>query len=172
MRPATHSPRVRLVFAVLTLLLLGLSVPSWPLDDPYDRAALKGVTAIRLVVEYSNEDPERVSLNRDQLQTDAEGRLRKAGIRVISSPEESGGSFLFLKVETQKAPDGLYAYHIQLEFSQWVILARNRNVGLLAPTWSVSELGTVDAQRLSEVRDGAADELDKFINAFLEKNPN
>ena len=95
-------------------------------------------------------------------------RLRNAGITVTSSIEEA---YLYLNVFTVRASSGLYAYHIRLEFNQEVILERNRNVSLLAPTWSLDLCGIVGAQKLHEVRDDVVDMADKFINAYLEQNP-
>jgi len=171
MHPAAFSLRARLSFALMTLFLLGLPVPTWPGDDPYDRATLKGITAIRVVVEPLNPEAERDGLTKDQLQTDVELRLRKAGIRVTSSLEESEWSYLHLNVNPVKGSSGLYAYHISLEFEQGVILGRDRNISLSAPTWSVAEVGIIGAQRLRDVRGDVADLADKFIKAYLEQNP-
>ncbi len=170
MHPAASSPRARLTFALLTLLLLGLPVLAWPGDDPFDRATLKGITTIRVVVDNLDPEAERDGLTKDQLQTDVELRLRKAGIRVTSLRAESESSYLHLAVNTIKDSSGVYAFNIVLEFDQWVILERNRNVFRFAPTWGVSSVGTVDAEYLREVRGSVADKVDKFIKAYLEQN--
>lgn len=161
-------PRARLTFALMTFLLLGLPVPGQPGDQPNDRATLKGLTTIMVVVERLTPEAGRDGLTKEQLRTDVEARLRKAGITVTSSIEEA---YLYLNVFTVKGSSELYAYHIRLEFNQEVILKRNRNVSLPAPTWSLDLGGTVGAKKLHEVRDDVADMVDKFINAYLEQNP-
>jgi hypothetical protein len=166
--PAASSLRARLTFALMTFLLLGLPVPARPGDQPTDRATLKGLTTIMVVVERLTPEAERDGLTKEQLRTDVEVRLRKAGITVTSSVEEA---YLYLNVFTVKGSSELYAYHIRLEFNQEVILKRNRNVSLPAPTWSLDLGGTVGAKKLHEVRDDVADMVDKFINAYLEQNP-
>ncbi len=171
MLPAGSIPRIRGIFALLSVLLLGLPAPSWPRDDRYARATLKGITTICVVADYLNLDAGPVDLKRDHFQTDAEGHLRKAGIRVVSFPEESEGAYLYLQVRTKRVPNGLYVYQIRLEFEQQVLLPRNQNISLMAPTWNVSDLGTVEAQRLEELREAVADMVDQFINAYLERDP-
>jgi hypothetical protein len=169
MHPAASSPRARVAFALMTLLLLGLPVPARPGDQPNDRATLKGLKTIMVVVEHLTPEAERDGLTKDQLQTDVEVRLRKAGIKVTSSEIEE--AYLYLNVFTVKDSSGQYVYHIRLEFNQEVILKRNRNVSLPAPTWSLDLGGIVGAQKLHEVRDDVADMVDRFINAYLEQNP-
>lgn len=173
MHPATPGPRTRFTLTLTTFLLLGLARPAWPGDQPRDRATLKGIAAIQVVVEDLNPDAERDGLTRDQLQTDVEVRLRKAGIRVTSKYEETGGSYLYLNVSAVKhVALSAYGYHIRLEFYQRVALARDPRVRMGAVTWDSGSTGVVGAQRLRGfVRDKVADEVDTFINAYLEQNP-
>ena len=67
MHLATSSPRARLTFALMTLLLLGLTVQAWPSDSPQERATLKGLTAFDVVVEKLSPEAERDGLTIDQL---------------------------------------------------------------------------------------------------------
>ncbi len=183
MHPAASRPHTRFILALTAILLLGLAVPVWPAaqvpfpfrlprDDPDDRATLKGIAAIQVVVEDLNPDAERDGLTRDHLQTDMELRLRKAGIRVTSKHEEAGGSYLYLNVSAVKHNAlSVYGYHIRLEFYQRVALARDPRVRTDAVTWISGSTGVVSAQRLRSLRDNVADKVDKFINAYLEQNP-
>ena len=168
MHPVAPSPRARLTFALMTFLLLGLPVPMWPGNQPIDRATLKGLKTIWVIVEHPTPEAERDGLTKDQLQTDVEARLKNAGIQVTSLVEEA---YLYLNVSTVKGSSGLYAYHIRLEFNQQVILERDRNVSLPAPTWSLDLGGIVGASKLHEVRGDVADMVDQFITAYREQNP-
>ena len=171
MHPATARPRARVCLIMLSLLLLGLTGPAWPRDDAESRASLKGIPGIRVVVEGFTTDVELAGLTKDQLQTAVEARLRQAGIKVTSSAAETEG-FLYLNVNTFKDSSGLlYPYNIRLEFNQPVIVVRNRNVSLLAPTWSVAKIGIMGADWLRDVRDEVADLVDRFIIAYLDQNP-
>ena len=168
MRPTASSPCTRLTFALMTFLLLGFPVSARPGDQPNDRATLKGLKTIWVVVEHPTPEAERDGLRKDQLQTDVETRLKNAGIQVTSLVEEA---YLYLNVSTVKGSSGLYAYHVRLEFNQQVILERNRNVSLPAPTWSLDLGGLVGAPKLHEVRGDVADMVDQFITAYREQNP-
>jgi hypothetical protein len=174
MQAATSTLHPRFVFTLTTLLLLGLAVPAWPGDTPAERATLKGIPAMEVRVEPLDPQAEFDGLRRDQLQTEVEARLRQAGITVTSpSGEGERSPYLYLNVNTFKNDIVLdqYAFNIQLEFNQRVILERNRNVSLSAPTWSISAVGIVSAQRLRHVRDMVADDVDQFIKVYLEQNP-
>jgi len=157
---------------VVASALLLLTVPAQPADPPEHRASLKGIPAIKVVVESLDRQAERDGLTEDQLQNDVELRLQKAGIRVTSSLEEAGSSYLYLCVGTVKHPSGLYAFNITLVFKEVVILERNQDVRLFSTTWSANDkLGTVGAYKLPEVRGAVVDKVDKFIYAYLEQNP-
>jgi hypothetical protein len=163
-------PSCRLILVASALLLL--TVPGEPADLPEDQATLKGIPAIRVIVEVLNPQAVRDGLRQDQLQHDVERRLQEAGIRITSSPEEVDWSYLYLFVNTVKHPSGLYAFNICLEFKQVVMLERNPHVRLFSTTWSADDkLGFVGAYKLREVRGAVVDKMDKFINAYLRQNP-
>jgi len=113
---------------------------------------------------------ERDGLTRDQLQTDVEVRLRKAGIKVASS-RLFPVLHLFVK-ELKRSASEKCVYALRLELLQEITLVRNRSVSFLAATWDFSYLGEVGADKFSRtVRDNVADMVDQFINAYLEYNP-
>jgi hypothetical protein len=177
MQTVTFTSRARFTLTLTGLLLLGIAVPAWPLDTPEARSTLKGIPSIRVIVEDLDPDAERDGLTKDQLQTDVELRLRRAGIMVTSAPLESGGSYLYLNVNVNtkalhpSAPILYYAVNIHLEFHQAVSLRRNPGILIFASTWSVGGVMVVGIQRLRGVRDDVADLVDKFINVYLEQNP-
>src|SRR5579859_7245761 len=62
-------------------LLLVLAALASASDDKTDRATLKGVKAVCVVVEVEDQGQAAKSgLSRDQLRSDMEGKFRKAGI--------------------------------------------------------------------------------------------
>jgi len=108
-------------------------------------------------------------LTRDILQTDVELRLRRAGIGVGPSNE----GFLYVNVSTRRSPNSeVIAFHIEVQFHQEVVLDRDSKTRISAPTWDTGGTGIVGRLSVKDyVRKVLADEVDKFINAYLEQNP-
>jgi hypothetical protein len=168
MQPAISTPYTRFLFMLTTFLLLGLAAPAWPFTSP---ESLKGISAIQVIVQPLDPEAERDGLTQDQLQAGVEVRLRKAGIRVLST-REPRTPCLSLNVNTLKDRSGLYTFSIHLEFMRGVPLDRHHSVVTLAPTWSVGDIDTVDERLLRESeRSRVDDAVDQFINAYLEQNP-
>jgi hypothetical protein len=154
-------------------LLISLGVPLIGAgDDPSSRLSLRGVKAFDVLVEDIPNAPP--GLRRGDFQTDVELRCRQAGIRVGGSP----GAYLYIDVNLQELfyangrSEGVYAVSIGVEFNQPVLLERDPNIRLMAPTWSRRGVGTVDLRDLRTFcRESVRDKVDKFLNAFLEQNP-
>ncbi len=154
-------------------------------DTNEKRETLRGLTGLAVLVEEVSRDLERAGLSRSQLQTDAELRLRKAGIRVLT-PEEAlataGGPFLYINVSggRVRSEDGFlfhgsllgYGVCIRVSLHQEVRLARDPAVTAYdAETWSSDGiLQMVDVSSLRLIRESVADQVDQFINAYLAVN--
>lgn len=167
-------PRGRIVLEIALTLLstsLAITVPALgAADDPDSRATLRGIKAIRVLVESMRPDAERDGLRKAQLQSEVKLRLQKAGITVTPS----AAAFLYVSVNTAKKTIlGMpyYAFNIDVQVAQQVSLNRDPNIVNLAATWGVGYIGTVGAQKLGDVRASVADLVDKFIKAYLEQNP-
>ena len=129
--PASARPsaaHARRVGAMLVALLGLLVTPSWALDDEYARATLRGLGGVQVLVAEFRSDLEHAGLPRQQLQTDIEGRLRRAGIRVLA-PEERPllprAPYLYVSVVAFLVPDvvqELIVYGITIEVRQNVVL--------------------------------------------------
>jgi hypothetical protein len=165
MRLDAFLPRGRIVLGVAALLLLHL--PVWA-DTPDERASLKGLGAVAVMVGILGPNWEGNGLTVSQLQTDVELRLRQGGIRVT---HEARG-YLTVNVTIAKGEAGTYAVNILLRLNQMVRLERNlQNIPNLGTTWQTDDLFLIGAGRLRDVRSKVADLVDKFINAYLEQNP-
>ncbi len=158
----------------LAVLLLTTSVvlcePAWSFwDTPEQRATLKGIIAVKVIVGTAMPltlEESDVKALLSSLQTDVELRLRKAGITVNPSAD----SWLLVTMDSWKAPLGNYIFVIHVRFMQWLILPR-ASKGFFAPTWETYGSGSVGPQDLRSIRDYVGDNMDKFINAYLEQNP-
>jgi hypothetical protein len=155
----------RLVFGISLLLL---PVPAWGEGSAAQRATLRGVNTVEVVIEAIDPAAEQDGLTRSQLQTDVEERLREA--RIAVGPTLTG--HLYVNVDTVKGEHGqTYAYNVSVQYVQQVMLARDPKAPVYVPTWDTGGVGMIAAARLREVRQDVANYVDQFIKAYLEQNP-
>jgi len=162
----------RLTMVALAAILLvapqALMHRSWADDTPEERATLKGIKAVKVVVRDLHPDAEADGLTTGQLQREVELRLRKAGITV--SP--SAGIALNVTVNTSGRESGVYFFVIEVSLTQPVALVRDRKSITRAATWRLGSYGDVAAQDLARfVRETVASQLDMFVRAYREQNP-
>ncbi len=157
-------------FLLAALLFVPLACAS---DDKTDRATLKGITTVCVVVEVS-EQADRGGVDKDKLQTTIEGRLQQEG----SSIDKNATTCLYLNVRALRAMGGngkplpLYAADFRLEFLQTVALTRDPTVKTFAPTWSSENMTTVPAADLGDTAIEIATSLvDQFGAAFKSVKP-
>jgi hypothetical protein len=164
---------MRLFAFSLPTLALGialplLTAPAWAQDGAAQRATLKGVTVVEVVVEAMDPVAEQDGLVRSQLQTEVELRLRQAGIPVGPTPT----GHLYVKVDTERSDRGqTYAYNVAVQYVQQVVLARDPHAPIFVTTWDTGGVGLIAASRLREVRQDVTNYVDQFIKAYLEQNP-
>ena len=175
-QPTTRISRVLIGLAVLWGII-GLSgAGSWALDDELSRATLRGVEGVHVVVEDVRPDVERAGLTRQQLQTDVELRLRKAGMRVLTRAERlemPGAPWLYIDVNValrSDPPVELTAFNIYVELKQEASLKTTGSLAIVS-TWSVGAVGGGGSKRLANLRSTVRDLVDQFINAYLSVHP-
>lgn len=144
-------------------------------DFEADRATLKGLQGVEVTVEGLRPEAVEDGLTQDQLQTDVELRLRKVGIRVLTKEEKArtpGSPWLYVRVNTLRGDTGLYAYSIEVDLYQTVLLERDSSISTTTPTWATSTIATVGARGMPRsVRGSVGDKVDQFVNAYLAMNP-
>ena len=165
------------VFALLLVLsVVGCATPTASpapaADGPLDRVTLKGLTGVSVTVETFSKQAKRAGFDERTFQTDAELKLRMAGIHVLSETEmlkTPGMPNLYLVVNALHERRGeRAAFSGRIELKQFVRLKRDRSIGTDAATWSNAWVGVGD---LPFIREGVKDYMDKFINAWLSVNP-
>lgn len=166
--------------SLLPLLLLLLTFASVSKasasDDQMERQTLKGLKTIYVAVDLSPEVVQN-GLSQEQVQTDAELKLRMTGIHVLSKEEALNAhkfiGLLHLVVDVYNHPSlpTTFAFKTEITLEQAILLSRDNNIRSIAPTWSTSELGIVGSARMSTVRDEMKDLIDTFCNAYLAANP-
>ena len=161
-----HRTKLRWLQTVTALLLVAM--PLLASDGSDNRQSLKGITALDVLIENLRPSEIADGLTKDQLQTDVEMRLRKAGVTVV---KDVNAPYLYINVNLFKDPNGLYSYHFAVEFSQTVVTVSNQT-SLSVPTWSVGQVGTVGRQKMSgAVRAIVGDMVDEFLSAYFSANP-
>lgn len=143
-------------------------------DERSDRQTLRGITSVAVVVEDLPSEAVKDGLTRDQLQTDVEINLRKAGITILESSGIHHTPFLYVNAHLIKGsgPSAqLYVFDCQVQLVQPVRIVSNGAYDL-APTWSDEITGGTGASDMrTYIRSHIADLVDKFINAYLSVNP-
>jgi hypothetical protein len=157
-------------FLLAALLLTPIACAS---DDKTDRATLKGIKAVCVVVGVSAEAG-RGGVDKNRLQTDIEGRLQRQGAPV----DKNANACVYLNVRALRAMGGngkplpLYAADFRLELLQTVALTREATLKTFASTWSSDNMTTVPAADLGETAMEIADSLvDQFAVAYKSVNP-
>ena len=160
----------RTIFALAAILVIAFPAlirQGWADDTPEERATLRGIKAVKVVVRDLHPDAEADGLTSSQLQSDVELRLRKAGI--TASP--SARAALNVTVNTSGRESGWYFFVIEVSLTQPVALVRDRKSIILASTWRLGNFGDVAAQDLARfVRETVAGQVDTFVRAYREQN--
>jgi hypothetical protein len=118
-------------------------------------------------------DIEPSGVTRQQMQTEVERQLRRAGITVASSQEADvppDMAFLTVSVTTLRHTGGLYAYAVDLAVYQTATLLRDPTPRSLA-TWTVGSISLVEASDLRAIFTSVSQKVDQFIQAYRAVNP-
>jgi hypothetical protein len=161
----TLDARSFVAISLLLLLSAGMAQSTYN-----ERKPLRGLKHVRVLVEGLPPDAKGI-LTKEQLQTDVELRLRKAGIRVSDDRQSPD---LYLNVGVLKATEHeWYVYSIRLDFEEAVTLERDKSIWVIAETWSTpANLGLAGSEVISDaVRQKVGDEVDAFVNDYLAENP-
>ena len=150
------------VFLLLSLGMLGAG------DGALDRATLRGVKSLNVVIDRLDPELEKAGITQDALRARITDRLSMAGIAIDPAALE----FVGLRIDSflaRKGPDSLC---FSLAFYQPVLLVRDQKVRTASPTWEVSTILMVAPKPLAQSAISAADQLaDQFVSAFRSVNP-
>jgi hypothetical protein len=168
--------KVLMAMALIIGLTLTLSDPIFSIDSKSNRATLRGLKGVGVLIEKLPQEVEKEGLNRDQLQVAVESRLRQAGIRVLTKEEsfktpEEPYLYININVNIAKTESEIYPYSIDLLFIQRVSLLRNPNLTAYAVTWSKGGVGSIEKTIVGELKETVEEMVDTFISAYVEENP-
>ena len=168
-------------FVALTLSILSATTAFAQSEEIRQRETLRGLPGVFVLLEGLGADIKRDGLTEEQLRTDVEIRLRRAGIRVLTEREAKESPMkplLLITVKSLKSDPlsklleaNIYSFGFFIELRQAASLARMPPNEFLVTTWNDGAIGFATAKNLRVIRDGLGDYVDKFANAFLTVNP-
>jgi hypothetical protein len=160
--------RWKLIVLSLVMLLL---LPGVSHALTAKQKVLVGLKGVCVLVTDIYPKAESLGLSKDQIKTDVELRLRKAGVRVLTVKEmhETPGAPDLLVTIVAYIQSNLCAFSIQVDLRELVALARGFEV--TGTIWEKSQLGLTPIDQIRFVREGLGDLVDEFINDYLAANP-
>ena len=152
---------------LLTLLMLpaGLGLAG---DTNLERATLRGLKGINIVVDPLDSELEHDGLSATAFRIRIEDRLRKADIPIDSNARE----FLGLRVTGVHAKRMPVAMCLTLALYQPVILSRDAKTRIATGTWNVETVMMSGEKVLQGSASSSLEELvDQFVRAYRSVNP-
>ena len=153
---------------ILWFALLGTAgaVMANAADTQMDRATLKGLRGLKVMVVQEEPDVEQAGLSKSSIQTDVELTLRLAGFPVLNG---SADPFLLVGAYVLTDSSGLLRYSLTVQVYQLAQLSRDPKISSVVSTWEVGRFGGIGDPR--QIRNEIKDLVEKFINAYLSVNP-
>lgn len=154
------------VVAFLFLALIGMNGRAS--DTPTDRATLRGLMALNVVVDPPGPELEAEGLRAADLRARIADRVTKAGIAVDQSARE----FLGLHVMALREAKGSYGICLSLGLFQSVFLERDRTIKTATQTWETHGVIVVRPKQVRTAMESILDQLvDQFAGAYGSANP-
>jgi hypothetical protein len=150
-------------------LLIVLALPLGGAGDAaLDRATLRGLTAVNVVIDPVAPDIEKEGATAAGLRTRLEEQLRSAGVRIDTASNE----FVAIRVLSARPARGPLALAVTIGLYQPVALARDRNLRTSTQTWEAETVVLADSKLVYRACMDSVDELTgRFVKAYQSVNP-
>ena len=136
-------------------------------DAPLDRATLRGIVAVNVVIDPVAPDIQKEGVTIDGLRMRLEEGLRNAGIQI----DTSSTTFLALRLRSVRAARGPLSIAITIGLYQPVTLVRDPTVKTATATWEVDTVILADTKQVYRACMDVADELTgRFVSAYRSVN--
>jgi hypothetical protein len=144
-------------------------------DSEIDRASLKGLKGVFVLVEELSPPEEQAGLKTADIQNDSEEKLKAAGIPLLSKAQDidtPGMPTLYISVSVASSPaTDLWPFSIDVNLEQQATLKRNPDTFVpTAITWHVGSIGAVDKSNIRSIRERVNEQVAKFVNAYFKVN--
>lgn len=131
-------------------------------DYPIDRATLKGLQVVGVVIDTIDPLVENAGVTRDLLLSSMLKRLSADRVKVDPSAKE----FLGLRINAVRSGRS-FALSMTIGLYQPVLLSRDREIRTSTQTWEVDTVLLADSKiLLAACTDSAGDLIDRFATAF------
>ena len=165
-----------LIVLLVIVLTLTLQSPLFAINGKSNRATLRGLSGVGVLIEQLAPEIEREGLIKNQLQIEVELKLKMAGIKVLTREEclkTPGEPYLYVNVNVNiaKTESDIYPYSIDVLLMQKVSLLRDPKQTTYAVTWSTGGVGSIEKSILSQLRTSVEEMVDLFIKTYLSENP-
>jgi hypothetical protein len=149
------------------ILLLLLFAPALKItasnDAPLERATLRGLQAINVVIDTLDPELIRDGLTQDALESRVVERLMQSGIKRDKDARE----FLGIRASQVRDRRGPVALCLSAGLYQPVVLTRNKDIHTVTQTWEVVTVLMVDSKHLNEVSlENVEDLTGRFVKAY------
>ncbi len=167
MRPGT-------AFAALSIFLLVVGGVARGAGENH-RESLRGLTGVSVRVERLSESAKLDGLDARSIQTDAEQKLKQAGIAVLTAAQaaqEPGSPVLYISVNAKLSYNSpSYAVMVTVSVLQNVVSARDAKLPLReVKTWDVGYLTALDPSLLKKARTTVGDLVAEFVKDWRAVN--
>ena len=157
------------MYRTACLLLTAFALPLGGAGDAaLDRATLRGLTAVNVVIDPVAAEIQREGATADSLRTRLEVHLRDAGIQI----DTTSNNFVGLRLRSVRAARGPIAIAFSVGLYQPVTLVRDRNVKTATQTWEVDAVVLAEPKRVYSACTDTVDDLARqFVAAYQAMNP-
>lgn len=137
-------------------------------DAALDRATLKGLQGVGVVVDVIAPELQKLGITRDSMISRMLTRLQSKGIVIDPGAKE----FVGLRITAVRGSRGPYAASLSFGLYQPVILSRDKEIRTSTQTWEIETVLMADPKVLLTACQESVDELaDQFAAAFRTVNP-
>jgi hypothetical protein len=161
------------VSKVVVALMVLLPLPGVSHALTVGQQPLVGLNGLCVMVSPIDTGGSRSGLTQEQIKTDIELKLRKAGIRVLTIKESmvtKGVPSLVAEVTAHQIEStGLAVYLVTVDLLENVTLVRGPFASAI--TWHGQLMGSIGAKNTREIGKELVYLVDNFINDYLAANP-
>lgn len=159
----------------LSAIVLGITAPEQVQVNTFGISTLHGFKAVALTVEIqANKEDKAGLLTQNDLRTQAELRLRMAGINVVPQCTKFDGGTLLVNVQVLRMDEDIpiYAFAVCVDHLQHIELVRDRKIHAIADTrLFFPSLAIAGLDKVNKTIKNAVDkQMDEFINDYLAAN--